>query len=422
MFGLNIVRTKEIDALRDEIKGFYDSENQLNEYFKAIEFMLKGSDIAPVKGVSRSGIKEAYETCAPLYGIVNKIAKNTGEVSKYLELVRRKDDSVVERTDPKVGWVIDLINKPNDRYTLAKYVSGWATNRVLFGDAWQYCPASLGKRITAKELYLIPSHTVEGEKGGLEKPFRGIKVAGFSKKEIPIGDIIESFNYSLDPDTMFGTSPAVAAARYLSIIDNGMARQDTAIQNGGPASIITPKGSDIGIKPSDAQEVEQKFNSKKNFNKHLPFKVPVEVHQLGNTPVDLNILSSHKEAVTALCFAYEIPVDLYYGQAKYENAKEAKKTIYEQIAIPLCEEFGNDILHHFGLSSEYEFKVNTDLIDVLHGDPYEVILKMNQSGSFTTNEIRDTAGFEQIEEDWANKVRIPMGVQLGDETYDINEQ
>ena len=136
--------------------------------------------------------------------------------------------------------------------------------------------------------------------------------------------------------------------------------------------------------------------------------------------MDLAILASHKEAVTALCFVYRLPVDLYYGQAKYENAKEAKKAIYEQQAIPLAEEFAADLLAYTGLDKDFELVVNVDEIPVLQDTPTEVldrIAKMHGS----LNELRTANGYDRIEEPYADEPIVPMGVQFGNETYDFTE-
>ena len=151
---------------------------------------------------------------------------------------------------------------------------------------------------------------------------------------------------------------------------------------------------------------------------------PVETHQLGNKPVDLDILTSHKEAITLLCFLYQIPVDLYYGQSKYENAKEAKKTIYEQNAIPMCNEFAEDLLNFLGLSREYKLEVDTQKIDVLQEKPSDILDALDKMCA-SLNERREVMGYDPIEEDYADKPMIPIGTQFGnyeDDPYDITTE
>ena len=238
-----------------------------------------------------------------------------------------------------------------------------------------------------------------------------------------MSEVFESFDYNLDDTSFFGTSKIVAAAAYLSVMDKGIKRQDTTLESGGASHIITPRPDETGaVLPQHAAEAEKLMNGKGSTGKKRFFQFPIEVHQMGSTPVDLSILDSHKEAVTALCFVFRVPVDLYYGQAKYENAKEAKKTIYEQNAIPMANEFGEDLLHYLGMDKEgYKLKVNTDKIEVLRDKATDVLQNMKLA-CCSLNEMREAIGFELIEEDYANKPMIPLGVQFGEGMdYDISE-
>ena len=151
-----------------------------------------------------------------------------------------------------------------------------------------------------------------------------------------------------------------------------------------------------------------------------PIAGAIELHELGSNTVDLGILSSHKEAINALCFIYDLPVDLYYGQAKYENAKEAKKSLYETNAIPLANEFGADLLNFLGVADQYTLRVNTDRIDVLKDDPADVLDNLAKMHA-TLNEMREAYGYEPRTEEWADQPMIPMGTMFGNEAFDINE-
>lgn len=417
MFGLTTIKTssydemqKENENLRLQVKGFYEGKNTDNAFFGAYEKQLAKNKLGAFLPMDRENIKDAYENNGPLYGVVHRIARSTGEVSKWLELYNKRTGDIVEK-----HWVLDLLNRPNDRFTRTRYVEAWATNMLLYADAWIYAPMTKGAERTCKEMYIIPSQDVVVKGGGKEEPLKGITVKSDPLRGmIETKDLVMSFDYSLDATSFYGTSKAVAAGKYLSIITRGMNREDTALVNGGAANIITPKSSELGIKPSDAQEIEQRINGKSNINKTLAVRVPIEVHSLGNQPNQLGILESHKEAITVLCFVYGLPVDLVYGQSKYENAKEAKKAIYEMNAIPLAEEFGADLLHHFELDDEFEFRVNTDAISVLQDDPGDVLDNLTKMHA-SVNEMREAYGYDAIEESWANQPLLPLGMQFGNE-------
>lgn len=407
-----IIPTKEYEALRDEVKGYYEQVEDNNAYLKAISAQMQKLRLPDMSVMSRQQIQRIYETSAPVMGVVNYIAENVGEVATYLELTKNGD--YVE-----VHPLLDTLRRPNDRYNLRKFVTAWAINRLLFGDAWVYTVQEVGKNRTTR-MYLIPSQRVVQKDG--QALFEGIQIYGVSgSPTISMTDVFESFDYNLDDTSIFGSSKIVAAATYLTVMDKGMRRQDSTLEAGGATHLITPKPDETGsVLPQHVAEAEKLANGKASLGKKRFFQFPIEVHQLGSTPVDLSILESHKEAVTALCFAFKLPVDLYYGQAKYENAKEAKKTIYEQNAIPLANEFAEDLLHHLGLDKEgYQLKVNTDNIMVLQDKPGDVLdnlAKMHAS----LNEMREANGYDRIEEAWADQPMLPMGTMFGNEYGDID--
>lgn len=420
MFGIKIVSEKEYNSLKTEVKGYYDSVNEVNEYLRAIETHLKGTKLAPSFPMDRTKIREAYRTSAAVMGVVNYIAENVGEVARYLELQDAKGVYIENH------WVLDLLRHPNDRFNLRRFATAWAVNKLLFGDAWVYAPAAVGKNLgKVGEMYIIPSWRIETNGEGKLTPLKSIGLVGTPKSEINMEDIFESFDYNLDDGSFFGTSKIVSAAVYLDVIEKGMRRESQSLDNGGVANLITPKGDEAGVLPQHQDDLETRFNAKKNVNRTLALRIPVEVHQLGNAPVDLSILETHKEAVTALCFVYKVPVDLYYGQAKYENAKEAKKTIYEQNAIPLANEFAEDLITFLARKDKslagWRLTVNTDRIDVLKDKASDVLNNLNLAYA-TLNERREAIGYEPIEEDYANKPIIPMGMQFGEGMeYDIDE-
>ena len=414
-------RESKISALEAQVKGYYENQEAGNAYFAAIAPLLRGFDLDNVTAaIQRSQLKEVYESNGPAWGIINKIAKAVGEMFTFLELQRWNGR---EWEDVDSHWLLDLLHKPNDRFNCKRFGEAWSINRLVYGDATVYSPKLVGKRLgEGKEMYIIPGHRVGIEKGGYRAPMKGIKVTGGGGKDelIKPEAFFMSFNYNLDDTSFYGTSPLVVAAIYLAIIDKGMSRQDVALENGGPTAIVTPKADNLGVMPAMADAVTDELNGKEVKGQIKALRAAIELHQLGVSPVDLGILASHKEAITALCFVYDIPVDLYYGQSKYENAKEAKKSLYEMNAIPLANEFAADLLAHFGLTGEYRLAVNTDKISVLQDDPADVLDNLNKMHG-SLNELREAYGYEPRPEPWADLPMIPLGTMFGNEAADIEE-
>lgn len=409
-----------IDQAKGEVKGYYQQrEGDANEYIKALASQVRGQlQLSPYSIPTRQQIAKMYETNAVLKGIVGYGARCVGEVLRFLELRDIKTGEVDEK-----HWLNAVLVKPNDRFTLRAYGEAAYTNYALFGDQWNYAPKQVGvKKGEVKELYCIPSQKVGVKAGKGESLFDGVSLAHYGvNKTIATSDVFEVFDYNIDDTTFFGSSKVVAAAVYLSVQQKGMERQNTSLENGGAASIITPTDSQYPALKEEKDSAEQELNAHRNANKNVFMRMPVQVHQLGNNPVDLSILNSHKEAVTALCFVYNFPVDLYYGQSKYENAYEAKKQVYDQTAIPFAEKWAEALLNYLNLSDKYELVVNRDRIELFNDNPYSIANSMNTCGAFTTNEIREAAGWERLPDKWADEVRLPFSVQIGNEPVDISE-
>jgi len=408
-----------------EKKGYLYGDNTDNEFLrKLLDVTFTTTDFG---NFSREELYLTYRTNSAVFGIIDRIAKAVGEIGQYIELLD-KDDQVVENSP-----LIKVLHRPNDRFSLYQFLYAWATNYNVFGDAFVYAKKGVGKDLgSISEMYVIPSHKVNIEKGDWLQPIKGIKIKGTADLDsITPKDYFQSFIYNLDSDTYFGFSPLIAAAYDCQLLKKGKLRLNTSMDNGGVNAIIAPaKDKDGFIVPQAANELEKDLNSNKNANRTMFLRQAVEVTKVGSTPVELSILEGGKEAVTALCFAYGIPVDLYYGQSKYENAKEAKKSLYESAAIPLINVFCSDLMNFVKYDeSGKEVKqyagmklvLNTDKIEVLKASTTEVLTNLNLMNA-TLNEKREAMGYAEIEEDYANKPMLNLGVQFGDMySPDINE-
>lgn len=414
-------REKEIKALRselNEIKGYYDELNEENKLFKRI-YPYTG-EMVEFADFTRADLRKMYEGVSSVYGIINKMAKAASEVAQYIEL-QTADKKVVEN-----HWINALLANPNDRNNLASFVRAWATNKLIYGDAFVYCNRSVGSKRQISEMYTISGDRVGIDRGGWRKPIKGIKITNSADSEtISMEDVWMSFNFNPDSESFFGFSPLKAAAQEVQIIRNGKKRQNTSMVNGAVNTLITPKPDQMGLMPKDTEDLDKELNSEKNINKSKYLRQAIEVHKIGGSPVELSILDGTRESVTALCFVYEIPVDLYYGQSKYENAREARRTLYESVAIPMVTEFCNDFMAYLRRQFPNEVKglnlvVNTDNIEVLKLSSTENLTNLKLMGA-SVNEMREAYGYPPLTNPLANEPMLPLGAQFGFNVYDIQE-
>ena len=424
-------RGRDIKAMEARIKdieqkGYYlPDDNEANEYLKRLLWGM--ANTIDFGDFNRNDLYDTYRTSSAVYGIIDRIANATAECSAYLELLD-DNDNVIEN-----HWILDLLAHPNDRFNRYRFVYAWDTNYDVFGDAFVYFDRNaVGSRMgQIRGMYIPAGNRVLIENGGVRFPILGIGITG-SANETPIANdtYFQSFRYNLDDDTFFGFSPLVAAAYDAALLKKGKERLNTAIGNGGVNAIITPaRDKDGFVVPQAAAEVEKEVNKVENANKTKFFRQAIDVHTIGSTPVDLSILDSSKEAVTALCFAYGIPMDLYYGQSKYENAKEAKKALYESAALPRIRTFCADFIDYLHRNAKtlklkdadlrLRLEVNTDMIDVLQEDPKDVLANLTLMHA-SLNEMREAYGYDKLEGaenpgGVYDKPMIPVGTLFGED-------
>ena len=73
------------------------------------------------------------------------------------------------------------------------------------------------------------------------------------------------------------------------------------------------------------------------------------------------------------------------------------------------------------MQKEFVLTVNTDMIDVLKDDAADILDNLAKMHA-TLNEMREAYGYERIEEDYADKPMLSLGVMFGNEgAEDISE-
>lgn len=407
---------KEAESLRAEIKGFYDQQNELNKLFK--QMFPYGGEMMEFSSVDRGDLLACYKSTDSVFGLINRIAKRCGELGKYIELVDAKTEKEIEN-----HWLLDKLRQPNDRYNLQRFLVGWATQKLIYGDVYVYCNRTVGSERRIESMYLVPGDKVIIKQGGWREPMKGIQLQG-GDELLKMEDVWQSFYFNPKLDSFEGFSPLTAAAASVQIIRNSKKRQNTSINNGAVNNLVTPKPDGMGLMPATAAELEKELNNETNINKTKYLRQAIEVHKLGSTPVELALLDSSRDSITALCFAYEFPIDLYYGQSKYENAREARKAEYESLAMPMVEEFCNDLMSYcnkmFNDTKGLKFIINRDKIDVLKTSPTEILTNLGLMHA-SLNEKREAYGYSPINKPYANEPMLPLGVQFGESVYDINE-
>ena len=412
-------------SLQEEVekKGFFGVEEQ-NKFLKAFYNYLPNVSLIDFSTTDFTSYINYYKTNAIVYGLVGTtISKAVGELSEYIELINEQEEVV------KKHWAWDVLNQPNDLENRRSFIVAWSILRMLTGNSFISIEKTLGSKREVKELYNIPANQIDIVTGGATKPIAGFKLkveAGMKATFLP-EEVIFSREYNPDITSLYGLSPLQAAANYVQIIDKAMKRQNTALENGGVSRVITPVQNEYGTTPQDVDKLEKEMNKKHSGNYTKALTIPIEVHEISDTPADLSILESSKFAINALCFVYGVSVDSFLGQAKYENAREAKKAIYQQAAIPLVNLYLEDLMKGFGRvdesfkSGKLKFILNTDKVEILKNSTIDMINAYVQANA-SINDKRELLGLPKKDKPYADEPIVPLGVTFGDPAnLDINE-
>lgn len=410
-----------------EKKGFFGAPtpDQQAAFFKQFYQYLPNINLVDFGATNFDDYIKYYKNNAIVYGVVGTtISKAVGELFEYIEL-QDENENVVEN-----HWAINVLKTPNDLESGRAFITAWAILRMLTGNSLISLEKTLGSKREVSQMYNIPANQFDIISKGAIKPIEGFKLKtdAYLKATLLPDDVIFSRDYNPDITTLFGLSPLQAAANFVQIIEKSMQRQNGALENGGVGRLITPQMYGNGeygtATPADIDAFERATNGKHTGNYTKMLSVPVEVHELGDTPADLAILDTSRFAINALCFVYGISVDVFLGQAKYNNAKEAKKATYQQAAIPLVNLFLEDMQKCFGKldtsfnSGKLKFILNTDKVEVLRDSVTEMVSAYTAANA-SINQKYDLLGLPQIDADYANKPMVPLGVTFGD-PYELN--
>lgn len=396
-----------------ERKGYFpDKANKDNEYFRQLnESIYMNSRLIDFPKVDRHSLVRIYEQNYAVFSIVNRCADAIAKAVRYAEL-NDKDNNVIDS-----HWSIDLLRNPNDLESQKEFVKAWAINKLVLGDAFVYGMEGVGlKSGQFISQYIMPSQEVFIVRGGPFTPISGFTLSSnlTLNSELTPKNVMFSRDYNPDVTTNYGLSPLVSAAKLTYIIDNGLKRQNTTIQQGGVSAIVTPKEDITHGGPTEIakQNTEEDLNQRRD-GRHISYmRSPIDVHLLGDTPVNLALLDSSDSAVSALCFVYGYPYALYKSETTYDNQAAAKKILIENIGIPYAEDFLEKYTKFCRFENGEHWIINTDKIDELKKDVTEMLNAYDKSYR-SYNDRAKLLELDTIDESWANEPIFPINVMPG---------
>jgi len=404
-------------------KDIFNSSKPLENLANQIiyQFVSKGTPFALPDNIN-TFVNEGYAGNVNIYPIIRKIVNPTIGVKWCLE-DRNTDEEAVDQT------MMQLLNNPNktqDKYQFIDEALCW---RLVTGNRYIYviAPDSGMNKGKPAEMHLLPASQVEIIQGDWLEPVKAYHLLiGNIYKTIPAAQVIHgkttNLQYDLSGSQLYGMAPLEAALKVMTATNAGYERMSQQFENGGPDVIIT------GTKETATQEwteeqfqtVWQRFISKfrKQSKERFMLKnLPVEVHEIGKSVVDLNVLEYIKLSLRDYCNIFGVPSALMNDNqyaTQSANAREYQRQLWNNAIIPELEMLKEDLnkvcdMYNAATGQNVYFEYELDDIPELQEDVTIQAAGLSQAWWMTINERREAMGLDKIEID-GDVIMAPMGI------------
>jgi HK97 family phage portal protein len=406
--------------VQKNIFGKPDLENLVNKII--FNYISKGSPFA-LTDSPETYITNGYAGNVNIYPIIRKIVNATVGVKWIL-----KDQTTGEPAADQT--LMNLIQRPNNYQSQQALFDELVTWRLVTGNRYIYwiAPTAGANRGKPVELHIMPASQTEIIQGTWLDPVGGYRILiGDTWKVLPAEQVIHGKTVNLKYDTsgsqLYGMSPLQSALNEMTASKYAYEGLSKQYENGGPDVIITNTEGMVKGQPEYTEEQKQslwaafksKFGGSKNKGKWLIKNLPVEVHEIGKSPVDLNTLDFLKLTLRDFCNIYGVPSILMNdpASATYNNMKEAVKALWNSAVIPELEYLKEDLnriaaVYNKAAMTSCVFDYDLSDIPELQDDKSVQATGLSAAHWMTQNERRQAMGLEPIE--GLDELLIPMGL------------
>ena len=356
---------------------------------------------------SRTYIEQGYQQNPIVYAITHSIAKNASRARWYI-----KDKNGDEVTVPMLS---NLLVQPNVRQSWGDFIQDAITHKILEGNS--YVTGEFGTGINANKynsIYIIPGENIQVIATNDHRSIRGYKVdfAWAEDEIIPATDVLHLRNPNPDFDQTdnwwYGQSSFRPATMSIQAYNESLEAGTWFLQNKGAQKILTIK-DDMPISPEAEDALKSKLRAQAQGVKNNG-TIPIidgefDIIDVSSNASDLLVLEQRDKAAMEICNVLGFPSQLIgLNSATYQNAKEAKKALWETCIIPEMDELAAGLNRWFAPQfGEYTICYSIDHIDAMRDDrPVN-----SYANLYTVNEVRMKLGDKPF----------PAGDERGEEMY-----
>ena len=348
---------------------------------------------------------EGYQQNDIVYGAVNYIADSASKARWYLK-------------DSKTGKELqhqafeNLKKSAAPQKTLKEVLKDGIIQNLVTGNA--YYTGEYGKGVNKdyfNYIYVIPSENMQirGSIKGITSYYPNI-ATGF-EGEIPAAEVLHIktpnpiFNSNETTEWLYGQSPLRAAR--LSIQTYNESKEAGVFftaNKGAQKAIVLDKETNLGTTGQDDFKNRLRATGQgRANNNNIPVLQGVDkVIDLGGDPKKALVLEQRMQAAQEICNVLKFPSSLLgLKDTTYQNAKEAKKGLWENAVMPQLDEIADG----FNRWTKDMYGPNVVLAyDISHVDALKEDRPVQDLANIANiNEARVRAGLDPTTEAWGNE-------------------
>ena len=431
----------------DRFKGILNKNAQkTNEAFNRAIYNYLGDTIVWNPENDDTYINKGYRYNSTIYSIVNLITKAATtipfqiyQVEKQNELKRYKaltsgefnpqaihnakliqKNSMIELEGTELH---ELLERPNP----AQSYNTWLSEIIAYGNLtgnryiWGISPDSGSNAGKYRELYVLPSQSMEIVSGGIFNPVKEYTLEYNGTIRIDAEQVchIKDFNpyYDGTGSHLYGMSPLKAGLRSLDANNEALTTGVRYLQNQTARGVLMSDEGDIN--EVQAKQLKEKFRQQyqgsDNAGDVVLSSKKLSWINFGLNASDLSLLEQYNASIKDLCNIYNVPVQLLNNtdSSTYNNMKEAKKALYQNAVIPemlkIRDELNRWLTPQFGnnLFIDFDFTVIPELQEEMD----KVVDQMSKAWWITPNEKRSAMSFGADDEnDQMDQYYIPANL------------
>ena len=446
----------------DRFKGILNKNSQkTNEAFNRAIYNYLGDTIVWNPDNDDTYINKGYRYNSTIYSIVNLITKAATTIPFQIYQVEKQNDLKRYKAltsgefNPQAIHNAKLIQKNSmielegtelhqllERPNPAQSYNTWLSEIIAYGNLtgnryiWGISPDSGSNAGKYRELYVLPSQSMEIVSGGIFNPVKEYTLEYNGTIRIDAEQVchIKDFNpyYDGTGSHLYGMSPLKAGLRSLDANNEALTTGVRYLQNQTARGVLMSDEGDIN--EVQAKQLKEKFRQQyqgsDNAGDVVLSSKKLSWINFGLNASDLSLLEQYNASIKDLCNIYNVPVQLLNNtdSSTYNNMKEAKKALYQNAVIPemlkIRDELNRWLTPQFGnnLFIDFDFTVIPELQEEMD----KVVDQMSKAWWITPNEKRSAMSFgadqenEQMDQYYipanllplSNEVDIPQPTEL----------